>query len=440
MKYDKFFELAKNLGLTDVEINLATSTSTSFSLFHSEVDNYESSTTSSYVLRGIYNGKMGAIYSDVFDPKQAESYVNEIINNAKYVENNDPVFIFKGSDKYHKVNTFNKDLEKVSIEEKMAKLYELEKLIKEGDKRIVEVESVSYSESYSSNTIINSNGLKLTQKNNYFLYYGGAVAKVDDQTKTGGDLFLNNDFSKFDVKDLAKRIVEDTVDQLNGEACKSGTYKAVLSPDVVKSLLRAYLGNAVAEDIQKRSSLFIDKVHTQVMSKKITVSDKPLKKTLFARYFDDEGVATYNKEIVKNGVLQTYIYNLSSAAKDGVSTTANGLGAGSKVSTGFHYLEVKPGKKAQEELFAQVKNGVYITSVQGLHSGLNPRSGNFSLQSSGFLIKDGKKDRALDIITISGNLVDLFNNVTMLGNDTKVFLSGMETPSMLVKKLVVSGK
>ena len=107
--------------------------------------------------------------------------------------------------------------------------------------------------------------------------------------------------------------------------------------------------------------------------------------------------------------------------------------------TGPWYLYLKPGKKSLNELFEEVKDGVYITSVQGLHAGLNPRSGNFSLQASGFLVKDGKKDRALDIITVSGNLIDIFNDVLAVGSDMKDFI-GASCPSLLIKKIAVGGK
>ena len=439
MKYDKLFNLAKERGIQEIELSVTSSSDLSFSLFHGEVDSYSSSNSSSYTIRGIYNGKLGSVSSDVYSNDLVEYFVNEIINNAKFVENDDPVFIFKGSEKYKKINTFNKDLGNISIDEKMKKLHELEEKIKNGDPRVAEVEGVEYSESVSSETIINSHGLKLSQKNNYFFIYGAALAKEGEQAKSGFDYRLGNDFSKLNIDELASDVVKEAVNQLGGEPCESGTYKAVLSPSVVKSLLNAYVSSAIAEDVQKNSSLFVGKLGQKVASKHVTVEDKPLTRTVFCRYFDDEGVATYNKAIIKNGVLQTYLYNLTTAAKDGVTSTGNGQGAGSKVYTGPWYLEMKPGKKSQEELFQEVGNGVYITDVQGLHAGLNPRSGNFSLQSTGFLIKDGKKDRGLDIITISGNLVNIFNDILAVGNDLKEAI-GSKVPSVLVKKIAVSGK
>lgn len=440
MRYDKFFALAKEAGIEEAELYVGESYSLSFSLFHSEVDNYSANKSMTILARGIIKGKFGTATCDSWSAEHAKYLVNEIVKNAGVIENEDPAFIFEGSKQYKKINTFNRDLANVSIDEKMKKLYELEKAIREGDKRIVEVGGVEYSESAESVVILNSKGLKLMQKSNYFVYVGQAVAKENDQTKSGYELFLDNDFSKFDVQKLAKEVVENTVSQLGGEICESATYKAVLSPDVVKSFLTFYVGYADAEDIQKRSSLFIGKLGQKIASRKITIEDKPLKRNVFARWFDDEGVATYNKAIVKNGVLQTYLYNLTTAAKEGVESTGNASRGGSKMGIGTFFVELKPGRKSQEELFQEIGDGVYITSVQGLHAGLNPQSGNFSLQSTGFLIKNGKRDRALDVITVSGNLMDIFEDVIEVGSDVRVFPSGTSCPSLLVKKIVVSGK
>ena len=440
MKYDKFFELAKQAGIEEAELYVESSYSLSFSLFHSEVDNYSLENSSIYVARGIINGKFGAASCDVFNAQKAKYLVDEIVANAGIIENDDPAIIFKGSEKYKKVSTFNKDLAGVSIDKKMENLFKLEKRIRELDPRVIEVPGVEYSESASSTTLMNSHGLKLTQKSNYFVYVGQALARQGEQTKSGYDVFLGNDYSKFDVEEIAKKVVQNTVEQLGGEACESKVYKAVLDRRVVASLMRVFVGHADAEEVQKHSSLFLGKLGQKIASKKVTIEDKPLEKSLFARWFDDEGVATYNKPIVKNGVLQTYLYNLTTASKEGTTSTGNGFKAGSKIGVSCPYLSLKPGKKSLEQLFEEVGNGVYITGVQGLHAGMNPQSGNFSLQAEGFLIKDGKKDRGLDLITVSGNLMEVFNDILEVGNDTYVTTSGTSTESVLIKKINVGGK
>ena len=438
-KYDKFFALAKEAGLQEVELYISESRSLSISLFHGEVDEYKDNNGYSILARGIINGKCGSASADVWNKEKAAWLVKEMVANAKVIENDDPIFIFEGSEKYHKVNTFNKDLENVSIDQVMDNLIKIEKTCRELDPRIIEVAGTEYNQVAEKTTLVNSNGLNLVQKNNYFYFVVQCVAKEGEQTKSGYDFFFDNDFSKFDLNKFCKKVVNETVSQLGGEACASNKYKAVLHPDVVTSLMKAYIGHANAEEVQKKSSLFIDKIGQKIASSKVTIEDRPLQKNPFARWFDDEGVATYNKPILKNGVLQTYLYNLTTAAKDGVQTTGNGYGGGKKgVASTFLYL--KPGKKSLDELFAEVGNGVFITEVSGLHAGLNQQSGNFSLQSTGFMIENGKKGKPLDLITVSGNLLEIFKDVLEVGNDTYVSPSGVSAQSLLIKKIVVSGK
>ena len=439
-KYDKFFALAKEAGLEQVELFISESHNLNISLFHGEVDEYKDNNGYSILARGILNGKCGAASADVWNKEKAAWLVNEIVANAKVIENEDPIFIFKGSEKYHKVNTFNKALEEVTIDQKMEKLYALEKELKNIDARVVEIAGTEYSQTTEKVTLINSNGLNLVQRSNYFVYMAQCVAKEGEQTKSGYDFYFGNKFEEFDPKELAKKIVKNTVEQLGGEACSSNTYKAVLHPDVVTSLIKAYIGHADAEEVQKNSSLFIGKVGQKIASKKVTIEDKPQAKNVFARWFDDEGVATYNKPIIKNGVLQTYLYNLTTAAKAGVESTGNGYGGGSKKGISSTFISLKPGKKSQEELFKEVDNGVFITDVSGLHAGLNPQSGNFSLQSTGFMIENGKKGKPLDLITVSGNLLEIFKDVLEVGNDVTVSPSGVSAESVMIKKIVVSGK
>jgi len=438
MKYDYFFKLAKEKGIEECELKIYETYSLSFSLFHSEMDDYQVNDGYSIIARGLINGKFGSASCDVWNKDKAEFLVSEIVKNASVIEDDDPMFIYKGDAKYKKINTYNKELMDIPANKKIEKLYELEKLIKEGEK-ITEVAGVSYSETRTTSTLLNSHGLKLSQKNNYFFIMGEAVAKEGDQVKTGYDFLFSNDFNQVNPKELADKIIEETTSQLGGEPCASGDYQVVLDNSCVASLLGAYLSSVDAEEVQKHTSLFEGKLNTKIASNKLTIEDRPLQKTLFGRGFDDEGVATYNKPIIKNGVLMTYLYNLTTAAKDGVKSTGNGFG-GAKIGTSPVFVYMKPGKKSLEELFQEVNNGVYITDIQGLHAGLDPQTGNFSLQSTGFLIKDGKKDRPLDIIAVSGNLMKLFNDIKTIGNDSKTFISAVSCPSIVIKKLSIGGK
>ena len=195
MKFDGFFKKAKAAGIEEAELYVSTADTLSFSLFHGEVDKYSMNESMSVIARGLVGGKFGAAACDVYNGEKEDYLVREIVRNARAIENDDPQFIFEGSPKYRKVNTFNNSLKDVPIDLKMEKLFELEKKIREADERIVDVAEVAYEEKASTTTLLNSKGLKLSQKNNYYVYYGIAVARSGEQTKTGFDLWLDNDFS-----------------------------------------------------------------------------------------------------------------------------------------------------------------------------------------------------------------------------------------------------
>lgn len=440
MNYDKFFEIAKQEGLENLELYVTKRENLKFSLFHGELDSYSLSDSFSISARGVFNGKMGYASSEKLDSTSARFLVEQIVENAKIIDKPAPE-IFKGSKVYKKKNIYNAELAKTDVEKKIAILKEIESGIKNKDSRITDVEC-AYDENSEEISIYNSYGLKLKSKSNYYLVYGSAVA-VDEKgtTKNGYSIKLDNNINKLDVEKMVNEAVEKTISQFGGEPCESRKYKTILASSVASNLLSFLLENMSADNVQKNMSLLKDKVGTAIASKKLTVSELPLEKNVFFRYFDDEGVATMNKVLIKKGILQTYLYNLETAKKDGVESTGNGYKAGGgKISTSCNNVKVHPGKKSLEKLFEVVGDGIYITSVTGLHSGMNPQSGNFSLQASGFLIEGGKKTTPVCLITVAGNIFDLFLNIKEIGSDIELHTNSIATPSLFIKKLAISGK
>ncbi len=438
MKYDLYFQKAKENNIDELELSISKSYSLSFSWFRGELESYTTSNVSSLSARGTYLGRAGYVNSEKIDKDTVNYVIEKIKENAEVNHSSDEVIIFKGSEKYHKKNVYNPNLEKISVEEKMALIKELEKEIKSSDSRISDVE-LGYSESSDEYTLMNSYGLNLKSKSNSFSIYAQVVALgSDNQTKTGFKVFIDNDLDKFKMKEFVDKVVDETISQLNGSPCASKKYKAILNPNVTASLISFFISNAIADEVQKNTSLFKGKLNQLVASKKVTIEERPLDKNPFFRYFDDEGVATYNKKIINHGKLETYLYNLATAKKDGVSSTGNGYRGTGKVGTATTNIVLKPGKKSEEELFKLVNEGIYITDVEGLHAGMNAQSGNFSLQAKGYLIQDGKRGAPVCLITVAGNLFEIFKDIKeVASNVTRV--DDSSSCSVYIKKLAVSG-
>jgi len=436
----KFYELAKEKGFESADISIFESSSTSISVFHKQVDSLTSSQSFSLIARGIYNKKLGSVLVENINKDTPEFLINSIKRGASLIENNDPVSIYKGSEKYHKKNIYNKAVLDEKTKEKVGILLKIEDLLLKYDPRINEVVSVGYDQSYGNQIKSNSYGLKLSQKQASYSYFAEVTAKDGDEVRTGYEIFASMDPNEFDINKFVKAVAENALSKLGSIQCKSKKYPVVLNPESAATLLSCMISSLNAEEVQKHTSLFEGKLNTQVLDKKLTLIENPLEKNIFFRYFDDEGVATTKKFLIEKGVISNYLYTIQTALKEGVEPSGNGYGHG-KASADVGYVYVKPGKKSEDEIFATIKEGVYITELTGLHCGMNRHSGNFSLQCAGFMIRNGRKAEPLSLITVADNLIDVFNKIKYIGNNSKLVIGNqMSCPSIMIKKMAISGK
>lgn len=442
MNYQKFMDEAKKIGLSSFELYIERSYRLGIELFHQEISNYTVADVTIIAARGIYEGKMGYAYSELNDKTTPLYLAEQVKENAKAISSSDAAIIFPGSSLYKKKKVFSSNMEKMSSEEKIALLKEIEEKLRAYDSRIVEVGGVSYEESISEVTLVNSYGLELKDKSNDFVIYAEAVAKENEEIKTGYKIFFGNDPTTIQVDEVVKGAAENALSKLGGSPAISKDYPCVFSPKVFASLMSCFLSSAKAEEILKHSSSLEGKIGEYVASKKVTIIEDPLQKNIFFRYFDDEGVATFAKTIVEKGVLKTYFHNLSTASQMGVEPTGNGYkgGAKGKVGISFRNLYLKPGKLSEEEMLSSIQEGVYINDVQGLHAGMNMQSGNFSLQAAGFMIRDGKIAEPINLITIAGNLFELMKDVKEIANNSETQLSSITCPSVYIRSIAISGK
>lgn len=171
------------------------------------------------------------------------------------------------------------------------------------------------------------------------------------------------------------------------------------------------------------------------------IDDPLLPDGMASRPFDAEGVPSSAHTVVENGVFQTFLYDLKTAHKDGVATTgnANRASAASSVHVAPSNFYLKPGGKSFDALLEGIGEGIVITEVSGLHAGANPVSGDFSLLSKGYTFRNGKRDKAVEQITVAGNFYELLKSVQELANDLAFPRGGIGSPSVDVGELSISG-
>ena len=443
---DKIFIEGKNNGLKDMEVYYSTGSSLSLKVFQKELDGYSLSESEGLSLRGIYKGKMGYSYTEKVDETSIDQLVRDVAENATIIDSDDEEIIFEGSKDYKKVDSFNPDLSNVSEEEKIQFVKSLEEEAFKLDERIASVEVCAYGDGYGETIMSNTKGLYLQDKNNIAYTYIVVVAKEGEDIKTGMAYRTGNDFSKFNAEEIAKEAVNEALALLGANSVKSGDYNIIIRNSAAADLLEAFTGIFSAEAVQKNLSLLKGKIDEKIASDKFTLIDDPyMDGGLASKSFDGEGVACKYKKVVDKGVLKTYFHNLKTAKKDGIETTGNASKGSYKSSINIapSNFYVEKGERSLDEMIASVEKGIMITELQGLHSGLNSVSGDFSLAALGFLIEGGKISRPVEQITVAGNYFEMLKNIEETGSDLKFGLPGeayIGSPSLRIKKLSVAGE
>lgn len=443
---EKIFLKGKTEGLGDMEVYYSAGSSLSLKVFEKELDGYSLSESEGLSLRGIYKGKMGYSYTEKVDESSIELLVKNALENAMVIDSDDEEFIYEGSKEYKKVDTFNPSLENISELEKINFVKSLEVEAFNIDKRITSVETCVYGDGYGETVMSNTKGLYLHDKSNLAYTYVVVVAKEGDDIKTGMAYRTGNDFSKFNAKEIAQEAVKEALDLLGAKSVKSGDYAVVIRNNAAADLLEAFTGIFSAESVQKNLSLLKGKLNQQIGSEKFTLVDDPfMEDGLASKSFDGEGVACKHKKVVDKGVLKTYFHNLKTAKKDNIETTGNASKGSYKSSIGISPTNfyVEKGEKSLDEIIAGMDSGIMITELQGLHSGLNSISGDFSLAALGYAIKGGKIAGPVEQITVAGNYFEMLKNIEEVGSDLKFGLPGeayIGSPSLKIKKLAIAGE
>ena len=332
-------------------------------------------------------------------------------------------------------------LEDMTDDEKINAAFEMEKAAQKYDSRIT-VNSSVVASGVSTVYISNTKGLELKEKSNYLMAYVEAMAEDKGETKEKGELWIGSDIDEFNPAMIAESVAEKVISSLGGSSVESGKKKVIIKNETFADILECFCGNFYADNVQKGFSLLKDRTGEKIASDNITVVDNPLLEKGYATTaFDSEGVATYSKNIIENGVLKTYLYNLKSAAKDGTKSTGNGFKAGFKgsVNTSTTNFYIEKGSMTLEEMAESVGEGILITDVAGLHSGTNSISGDFSVAAEGFKIENGKITSPVNQITIASNFYDVPKNIEIIGCDLKFNSSAIGSPSVVVKDMSVAG-
>lgn len=439
---DILFKKAKVNGFEECEIYYINRENLSITVYEENVDKYNLNKTFGLSFRGKINNKIGYSYTEILDEPSIDMLIKNALEGAKSIESTDIQFIYDGDDNYSKVETYSKDLENIKAEKLIEIALNMEKEAKAYSDKVYNIGGCSVSYGNSNYGIYNTKGLELTNKSNIVSAYVVPIVKDKDNMYDGSGYAIGSSISELDPKKIAEDGVLEALSRIDGKSVPKGKYKAIFYNEAMVSLLGAFIGIFDADAAQKGFSLLKGKEGEKIASDLITIIDNPLlEKGLASTPFDDEGVATYKKEIVSKGELKTLLHNLKTAHKAGIRTTGNGFKGSyaSPVSISPTNFYIEKGNKSLKKIMEEVNEGLLITDLSGLHSGANSITGDFSLAAKGFYIKDGKKAYPVEQITVAGNYFEFLKNIKDIGDDLVFPLSNIGSPSIRIDQVSVAG-
>lgn len=447
MEFSKIKEIlaeeAKALGVTEYDIYFSRSESLSAETLKQEISSFSSSNGIGISFRCIRDGKFGYASSELITPEEVRGLVAKAYENALYIESDDEAVIFRGSEHYETVE--NPVLPEISTAELKDIAMDIQKTTYAQSEYVTDGTQSGVGVIRESVDMCNSYGLELHEEVNAYQYVVAAVVNKDGDSEQ--DFEYNFDVSFDKATALSKPVVESALSKVGAGQVESGSYDLVLSGKMLATLLATFSGSFSAKNAQLGLSLFAGKEGSAVAADFITITDDPFSDMMLCKSaFDAEGVATYKKNVVENGVLKTLLYDLATAKKAGKETTANASRGSYSAPTAIspYCLYINAGEKTLDQLLAEAENGIYITELKGLHAGANAVTGDFSIESAGYRIEGGKLVGAVKSFTIAGNFYELLKNIDSLSD--KVSLArpgigrGFGAPDALLKKVSVAGK
>lgn len=401
-----------------------------------EIDRYSVSRRAGLSLRVQVNGSDGYAYTEAIeDPEQL---VRHAMDNAVTIETMDD-HPMQGRCDYVLVPQQKHALYNTEEEKKIKLALELERRTKNADERVQRMIACQVGTARSHVEIHNTRGLAAVRDSNLGYCYSIPLLQQDGEVKTGFAVRMGQDATK--ITACAKEAVRDAAEKFGASPVPSGEYRILLKTEAASDLLEGFFPMFSADEAQKGCSLLAGKEGQTIGAETVTITDDPFY-PIAPRAFDGEGTPCVKKTVVEKGVLKTLLHNLKTAKKAGVKSTGNASrSATSAIGVGPTMMYIEPGTALYASLVRTLKNGLIITSLEGLHAGLDTISGDFSLKAEGFLVENGRIVRPVSQITVAGNFVKLLSDVERVGGDLKFpFGSQVASPSLILRSLMVAGE
>jgi PmbA protein len=426
-----------------VEAFVGRSTSTSVKVHGGAIESLTQATSAGIGVRVIEEGRQGFAWAGSLDDDVVAEVLAEARDNVAYAEA-EPWVGLAEPDCVEPplIDLWREALAAQPTERKVDLALELERAVRARDPRIDGVRTAQWSDGAGEGAVATSTGIAVAGRSTFCNLSVLALASEGAETKTGYGVSVGREPDDVDLDRAADDAVERATRLLGAVQPASASVTLVLEPRMAATLLGVVAATLNGESVLKGRSPFADRVGEPIASPLVTLVDDPTDPlSLGADSHDGEGLATRRVPLIVDGVLQGFLHNTMTGRRAGVPSTASAVrGYRSTPGVGAQALAVATGAGGLDDLVAAVDDGVLVQSMTGLHSGVNPVSGDFSVGVEGLIVRRGQRAEPIREATIASTLQRLLLDVSAVGGEREWTPGGTGAAALVIPGVMLSGR
>ena len=426
----------------EVEAFLSRSRTTNVKAYEGAIESLSSAESSGAGIRVIVDGRQGFAHAGSLEEGVLKEALEEARDNATFGERDE--FAALGQPDGVEPPTLDlvrDELRGFPVEAKIEMALELERITRGRDPRVTGVRVATFSDSYGEEAIATTTGIGTYDEAGVCYVAVQPLLEADGDTQIGSGISAGRAPAELDLHEAAAEGVDRAARLLGATKPASRRVTVVLDPDVTADLLAIIGGTLSGEAVLKGRSLFANREGEEVAARVVDLVSDPTDPGAFgASRYDGEGLARRRVALIREGRLQGFLYDTYAGRRAGKEST--GSASRSYATTpgvGAAALTIAAGTRTQAELLSDVDDGVFIQEVSGLHSGVNPVSGDFSVGATGLAITGGALGAPFREATIASTLQRMLLDVVAVGADLRWMPSGPAGVSLVIRDVSLGG-
>jgi PmbA protein len=427
-----------------VEAVVAWSRDTEVRAYDGEVEHFVSADSAGIGIRVIDGGRQGLSWAGVLEDAALAECLSDARDNASFASPDELAGLAEDDGVTPAdLVLFDERLEATPTEEKIRLAIELEAMVRNGDPRMVGVESADYADAISASAIATTTGIRSAAAETTVYLGAYALAAEGDETTTGFGFTVGRSVADLDPALAASDAVARSVRLLGATKAPSQRLTVVFDPYVTSQFLGLIAEMLSGEAVLKGRSPFAGRVGETIAATGVHLLDDATDALApSASDIDGEGLACRQVPLIGDGELRGFLHNAYTGRATGSASTGSAQRSShrSVPGVGPHVVKLSPGSQSPEQILAQVGEGLLVQELAGLHSGVNPVSGDLSVGAEGIRIRGGAPAEGVREVTIGSTLQRMLMDVVAVGDDLTYFPWESTGVTLAIADVTMSGQ